>query len=387
MIRFHLGMPMLEFVAEKKGAKAPAVPDPAVVSAAQTQSNKDTAAYQNALDHGNVTTPFGNQTFTGRVDPTTGATVYDQSINVSQPVQQLIDQQAKNDLALGNTSSKMLGTIDQTYSKPLDTSNLPKVLGSDDLQGARQQVSDALYQRQTAYLDPQFQQRQQALDAKLANQGITLGSEAYKNAAADEARAREFSYGQARDSAIQGGLQELTGLSNLSQSQRNNALSEALTKRALPLNEYGALQTNSQVNVPQFQNPSTAQIAPTDVSGNIWNALNGQMGIYNSKVGGQNSLLGGLMGLGGQLGSAYITKSDARVKSNIKRVGLLPRGVGVYEYEYKGDPEHEKQLGLMAQEVEQVDPGAVATDADGVKGVDYRRALSAVLAEHYDAAA
>lgn len=388
MIRFNCGLPLLDFVAALGGkAKAPAVPDPNVVSAAQTKSNTDTAAYQNAINHSNVTTPFGSQTFTPRVDPTTGATMYDQNISVSPEVQQLIDQQGKNDLALGQTSANMLGTINDTYSKPMDTSGLPKLLGADDLQAQRQAASDALYQRQTAYLDPQFEARQKAQDAKLANQGITLGSEAYKNAQDDESRAREFSYGQARDSAIAGGLNETTQLANLSSSQRAQMLSEAFAKRSQPINEFSALQSNSQVNVPQFQNPNAAQVAPTDVSGNIWNSLNGQLGIYNSKTGSSNSLLSGLMGLGGNLAGAYFGASDRRVKSKVKRIGLLPQGVGVYEFEYTGDPQHEKQTGVMAQEVERIDPEAVITDHEGVKKVNYSRVLSRALAESYDAAA
>lgn len=386
MIRMHLGMPLLDFVAAKKGPKAPAVPDPNVVSSAQTKSNTDTAGYQNAIDHGNVSTPFGDQTFTGRIDPKTGATVYDQNISVSPDVQKLIDQQSQNDLALGNTSQKMLGTIDQTYGTPLDTSTLPKLLGADDLEGQRQKVSDALYQRQTAYLDPQFEASQKAQDAKLANQGITLGSEAYKNAQDDAARAKEFAYGQARDSSIAGGLNETTQLANLSSSQRAQMLAEALTKRNQPINEYSALQSNSQVNVPQFQNPNNAQVQPTDTAGNIWNNFNGLMGIYNSKTGSSNSLLSGLMGLGGNLAGAYFGTSDARVKSRVKRIGLLPQGVGVYEYEFRGDPKREKQTGVMAQEIEQNDPGAVI-EVDGVKRVNYTRVLSKALAETYDAAA
>lgn len=390
MIRFNCGLPMLDFRAELGGkARAPAVPDPNVVSAAQTKSNTDTAAYQNAINHSNVTTPYGSQTFTPRVDPTTGATMFDQNISVSPQVQQLIDQQGKNDLALGNTSSNMLKTIDDTYSKPMDTSGLPKLLGADDLQAQRQAVSDALYQRQAAYLDPQFEARQKAQDAKLANQGITLGSEAYKNAQDDESRAREFSYGQARDSAIAGGLNETTQLANLSSSQRAQMLAEAFAKRSQPINEFSALQTNSQVNVPQFQNPNAAQVQPTDTAGNIWNNFNGLMGIYNSKTGSSNSLLSGLMGLGGQLGGAYLSNmgtSDRRVKSNVKRIGLLPQGVGLYEFEYTGDPQHERQTGVMAQEVEKDDPSAVI-EVDGVKRVNYSKVLSRALAEHYDAAA
>lgn len=457
----------------KKDSKAPPAPDPNVVSGAQTKSNQDTAAYQNALEHGNVTTPYGNQTFTGRVDPTTGATVYDQSISVAPEVQQLLDQLRQQDLSLGSTSQKMLGSVDAAYGQPLDTNGLPsrvgsvhggpiqselntqgpdlvgsldtnglpKLYGADDLEGARQQVSDALYKRQTAFLDPQYQQRQQALDSKLANQGITLGSEAYKNAMDDENRAREFSYGQARDSSITGGLGELQGLTGIAQGNRaqmlgekttagnfqnqaraqalsealtrlgvNNdaqqqgfqqslssgnfqnqartqALQEAITLRNQPLNEYNALRSSSQVNVPQFQNPQTPQVAPTDVGGNIWNAYNGNLNVWNAQQQGNNSFLSGLMGLGGTLGGAAITKSDARVKSNVKRIGLLPQGVGVYEYEYTGDPLREKQTGVMAQEVEQDDPEAVVIDRDGTKSVNYTRVLAKALMERLDAAA
>ncbi len=47
-----------------KTPKIPAPPDPVATAAAQTQSNKDTAAYTAAIQNGNVTTPYGSQTVT-----------------------------------------------------------------------------------------------------------------------------------------------------------------------------------------------------------------------------------------------------------------------------------------------------------------------------------
>ena len=67
--------------------------------------------------------------------------------------------------------------------------------------------------------------------------------------------------------------------------------------------------------------------------------------------------------------------SDRRVKRNIVRVGDHPLGIGLYLFDY--DPErsarwgHDRQFGVMADEVETVMPAAVSVGADGYKQVDY----------------
>lgn len=450
-----------------KTPKAPATPDPNAVSAAQTQSNRETAAFQNALDHGNTTTPWGSQSFTGRVDPTTGATVYDQSISLSPEQQQLYDQQQQQNLQLGQTSSNMLSSVQDAYRRPMDTSSLPalnsgvnmsgapgikssyttvgpqmevdrsnlsQLYGSDDLMGARKQVQDALYDQNAAYLDKDYARSQDQLRTRLANQGVVEGTEAYSAAMDDYNRGREMAYRQARNESITRGGDEMSRLSGIARDNRgqlynenlssgnfrnsaaaqatgqnataagfsntargqqlseelaraqfgNDARSQGLQEqtalRNQPLNEFNALRSATQVDTPQFQNPNTATIAPTDTAGNIWNAYNGQLGIYNAQAGGNNAMMGGLMGLAGNLGSAWIA-SDRRVKSKVKRLGLLPQGVGFYEFEYTDDPKHEKQRGVMAQEVERDDPESVATGRDGVKKVNYKRVLARALAE------
>ncbi len=362
-----------------KTPKAPKAPDPNQVSQAQTESNQQTAAYENAMSHGNVSTPFGSQTFTGRVDPKTGATIYDQQIQLSPEQQQLYQQQNQQDLALGNVSQGMLTQVGDAYSQPFSTAGMPQMYGADDLEGSRKEVSDALYRRQAAYLDPQYQQRDTAMRTRMANQGITEGSEAWNNAVDEFERARAFEDGQARDSSIAAGLDEMRGLSDISTRNRNMAMSEALTERAMPMNEFNALRTASQVDVPQFQNPGTPNIQPTDVSGNQWNSYNSALNVWNTRAAQNGNFMSGLMNLGGQLGSAWIGASDERVKDDIEPVGELTPDIGLYEYEYAGDPEHERHVGVMAQEVEQVDPDAVLTGPDGVKRVDYARVLAHAL--------
>jgi hypothetical protein len=72
-----------------------------------------------------------------------------------------------------------------------------------------------------------------------------------------------------------------------------------------------------------------------------------------------------------------LTGSDINIKENICQIGVLGNGLGVYEYEYK--PAYKdtwgygQQIGVMAQEVEQIIPEAVSVHPDGYKMVDYSK--------------
>ncbi|MGL4651486.1 MAG: tail fiber domain-containing protein, partial [Caldilineaceae bacterium] len=94
---------------------------------------------------------------------------------------------------------------------------------------------------------------------------------------------------------------------------------------------------------------------------------------------GAGALFGGLGSLGqlGQgaagLGSLFSFLSDARAKEDITPVGQLDNGLPVYSYRYKGD--HRTQIGLLAQEVAQVKPHAVAPMGGGLLGVNYAEAV------------
>jgi hypothetical protein len=59
--------------------------------------------------------------------------------------------------------------------------------------------------------------------------------------------------------------------------------------------------------------------------------------------------------------------SDRRLKSNIKRVGTHPIGVGIFTYTMMGMP----QRGVIAQEVQAVRPDLVKRHANGFLQVNY----------------
>lgn len=66
--------------------------------------------------------------------------------------------------------------------------------------------------------------------------------------------------------------------------------------------------------------------------------------------------------------------SDRRLKEDIRRVGTLDNGLPVYAYRYKGQAITE--IGLMADEVEELRPEAVVGAGDGFKAVHYDLAVA-----------
>jgi hypothetical protein len=160
------------------------------------------------------------------------------------------------------------------------------------------------------------------------------------------------------------------GLSNQAQQQAYN---QALTQYNMPLNTLSALRTGAQVQNPSFVN--SAQQATTsgaDILGAAQMGYNAQMGDFNQKQAAQQNFNQGLMGLGG---AGIMAFSDIRMKENIKQIHWLPNGLPVYEFEYKPEYKdqagHGKFVGVMAQEVELVQPEAVITNANGYKMVNY----------------
>lgn len=85
--------------------------------------------------------------------------------------------------------------------------------------------------------------------------------------------------------------------------------------------------------------------------------------------------------LGATMGLGALGKSDRRLKTDIKRVGRLDNDLPVYSFRYKADPDRRVQLGVMAQDVEKSNPGAVVDiglwrGGPSFKAVDYEKATA-----------
>ncbi|HEX2887170.1 tail fiber domain-containing protein [Vineibacter terrae] len=119
------------------------------------------------------------------------------------------------------------------------------------------------------------------------------------------------------------------------------------------------------LGAPWGSTSTTSQPRPSAFSSALGGGLQGAS--QGAAFGPWGALAGGVLGAGAGL----LNRSDARVKTDIVRVGTLDNGLPVYRFRYiDGGP---VQLGVMAQDVVALRPDAVH-DIDGVLHVDYARA-------------
>ena len=111
-------------------------------------------------------------------------------------------------------------------------------------------------------------------------------------------------------------------------------------------------------------------LTPTqlDVQGTIDTGAN----MNNANAANAQSAQNAMMQAAASMAGGAMKASDIRVKTDISRVGTLDNGLPVYAYRYKsGGP---MELGVMAQEVAEVNPGAVA-EIGGILHVNYAEAV------------
>jgi hypothetical protein len=194
-------------------------------------------------------TPFGSMSW--KRDPATGA--WTQNVGFSG--------------ALGGASDAMQQQALANWGVPLDNGAT-----------ARTNAENAIYGRETSRLDPQWQQREQSMNASLANQGLDPGSAAATSTRDQFGRARNDAYQQATYGSIIGGGQE---------AQRQQGMD--LQARMAPLSGLQSLQ--QLLHMPGFQ-PGPNYLAATQAASN-YNLQNAEQ---------QNQMLAdyfkGLAGLG-----------------------------------------------------------------------------------------
>jgi hypothetical protein len=338
-----------------KGGGAPPPPDYAGAAAQTAAGNIDAARQATAANRVNQRTPYGNLDYAITGEDPYGNPTWTATQSLSPAQQELLDYQNQTSAGLGRLSQTGLGYVENMLQTPFDTSALPSTGFNPS-----QTYQDAYMQR----LAPQLEQGREQVQQRLANQGIDIGSEAYDRAMLQQQ--------QRENDLLLGATTQGFGVG---QQARQSALQEQAYLRNEPLNTLSAVRTGSQVTGPQFVNSAQqATTAGPDLLGAAQMTNNAQMGAYNAQQAGQNSMTSGLMGLAG---AGMMAFSDVRLKQNIQPVGVLANGLTLYSYEYIDEVKlhplagEGMQVGVMAQEVEQVFPYAVKTLDDGYKVVDY----------------
>lgn len=87
---------------------------------------------------------------------------------------------------------------------------------------------------------------------------------------------------------------------------RQQGFQEDAYLRSLPLNEVAALLGTGQVGMPSFNAPPSTSVAPTNLSGDVYQSANLNQQNYLQQLQNQQASLGGLFSLGGALGSAAL---------------------------------------------------------------------------------
>ena len=220
----------------------------------------------------------------------------------------------------------------------------------------------------------QEQQRMMDMAAQRAGFENTAQAQraAFRNAAQSQAFSQEALRGQFANAGLAQNFGISQGIIGAQDTARQNALNETYQSRNQPINEISALMSGSQVSQPNFLNIARNQIPTTDVGGLINKSFDQRMDIYKQESQNYNAMMGGLMGMAGGM----MKMSDERVKEDVVPMGRV-FGLPIYEFSYKGDPQHRRDVGPMAQDVERVMPSAVK-HIGGIKHLDMRK-MGAVL--------
>lgn len=249
----------------------PPAPDYTGAAQATAAGNLEAARFATKANRIDQHTPYGNQVFTDLGDDK-----WRSDISLAPEAKDTLDAQLSLSKGLGNLGTSALDRTTGAYDRPMDLSSVDR-------------TQDEAYAGQTARLDPQWAANDEQQAAKLSNQGIVQGSEAYNNAMRNYGQTKNDAYTQARLAAINTAPQTY---------QLANAI------RQQPLNELNAIRTGAQIQNPSFQQAGMQQTtAGPDMLGaaGLQNQYN--MGLYNSQVGSANSANSGTMSAIGSIAS------------------------------------------------------------------------------------
>jgi hypothetical protein len=399
--------------------RAPAAPDYIGAAKETAQGNLEAARAATAANRVNQVTPYGNLDYRESGVDSQGNPTWTATTSLSPTGQSLLDAQNSTSLGLSNMFNTQLGNVGSAIEGGFNPSSVPqgvtiptyqKVSAGPQLQtdvgGTGMEGWDKASALIMSRLAPTIAHQNEMSDAQLANQGIQVGSEAYKNAKRVLQMGQNDLLNQAQV-AGQGVQQNLFGqnlaagqFGNQAQNQMfgnqvtgtqvNNAtgntlfgnqmsanqqaFNQDLIKYQLPLNMLNALRTGAQVTNPTFSNvPQQAITTGADIMGATNAASNYGLANFNAANAAQGGMNSGLFGLGA---AGIMALSDIRLKENVKPIGAI-NGINLYEFEYK--PEfanhpfagHGKQVGVIAQELQSVRPDAVSVHSSGYLMVNY----------------
>jgi hypothetical protein len=258
------------------------------------------------------------------IDPTTGLPAFQSNINTGQAIPQGINTAGLT--ALTNDPVSLRSNIEQTlFNRQLgllqpeftrQSQELQQNLADRGIPITSQGYNDAIGRLQTQQGEERQRLAQQATLAagqesdRIVNQARGIrGQQFGERAAVGEfglaSQGQGFSQAAANTQLANAGRQDTIAnqlLSNqIANQQRSREIAERNATRGQNFNELAALLGGQQVQQPSFFAPGSV-----DTQGAFAAQQAAQQNAYNQAMANQSANLGGLFGLAGNLGSAYL---------------------------------------------------------------------------------
>lgn len=247
-----------------------------------TQSPQETTS-QGIGGFGNLLPQFnGQQSGSSSGTPTTQAPLA--AGNNSDPYAQQLAQMEQQQAPNYTQTTQLLPWAQQLEQSPINTSGIAGMPGGPSTTQDLQNTTNALYNEQESYMQPEQNIQQEQLQSQLANEGVTPGSAAYGTEMDRLNRSTTFANQQAMNNAITGGGAEQSRLFDMGSQSLQNQLSE----RQAPISEYNAL-------LPGGGGSASAQTP--DISSAFSNQLSSQLAGYNANVASNNATTSDATGL------------------------------------------------------------------------------------------
>jgi len=333
------------------GPEMPATPDYVGAAKATAEGNLKMAREAAAANRVNQFGPQGSLKYSQNGVDAQGNPIWNATQEYSPEQQKIYEQQTGLSQGMLGAAQGGMGALTDAMGNP--TVDQSKLASYGINPG--ENYADAMMRQ----MNPQLERDQATLNQQLANQGIGIGSEAYKTAQEGQSDAAS----RARLQAITGGMQ--TGL-----AANQQGFNQAAQNKQMPINLINALRSGSQVQGQNYvQAPQQATTQGADMLGAAQATGQSQQNQYNAQQAQRNQMMGGLF----SLGAAAL--SDPRVKENIKKIGKSTNGLNIYEFDYKQEFKniagYGRFVGVMADEVEKIIPEAVLIHPTGYKMVNY----------------
>jgi len=269
---------------------------------------------------------FHNQRYgsEGREVPTTdaGSAGYLQptvETNLSDRDQAIFDANQRTQRTAANIGEQQLGQAEDSLSTPFSTEGLfdpSQFIGGDAYDytvdpsvGGQEAIRDAMMAR----AQPRMDQEREQTENDLLVRGFNPGTEGYSNRMFDLSQKENDFYNattlaagqeQGRLFGMEGSrrgqdISENELAYGTGQNWRNQQLQESLLERQTPLNEYSALTTGSQVNMPISQQYNPFGIQGQNVEGAAQEGYNRNFAQSQQKRADRAGMTEGLFQLGG----------------------------------------------------------------------------------------